>query len=88
MKFLDTYESILIWQLRNGIKVNEDYFLLFNQIRSCLYVPYEDDKTNNTLCRVPLRTGAKERTSMCRDDQWATSMDQLLRCDSQYDGFQ
>jgi hypothetical protein len=35
MKFLDTYESILIWQLRNGIKVDEDhYVLLLYQIGS------------------------------------------------------
>ena len=66
MKFLDTYESILIWQLRNGIKVNEDhYVLLFNQIGSCLYVPYEDDKTkfrrNGRNPRLSKRLTKKEK---------------------------
>ena len=43
MKFLDTYESILIWQLRNGIKVDEDhYVLLLYQIGSWVLTTSED----------------------------------------------
>ncbi len=58
MEFLDTYESILIWQLRNGIKVVDDYEYLFNQLGSYLYVPYEDDKTNYRM-----RNGSNPRLS-------------------------
>lgn len=61
MKFLDTYESTLMWQLRNGIKViDDDYEFLFNQFSSILYAPYEDDITNH---RIKHSNGGNPRLS-------------------------
>jgi hypothetical protein len=51
MKFLDTYESILIWLLRRGIQVVSDDDYVFYQFDSILYTPYEDDKTHHELLK-------------------------------------